>query len=42
MTLYTEQSNAHLTVATVCTLYLSTRTNNRDADLQTTGHRSTL
>ena len=42
MTLCTERSNAHLTVAKLCTLYLSTRSNSKDADLQTSGHRITL
>ena len=33
MTLYTERSNAQLTVATDCTISFSARSTNKDADL---------
>jgi len=33
MALYTERSNAHLTVATHCTAFFSARSKTKDADL---------
>ena len=35
MALYTERPDARLTIATDCTLSFSTRSNSKDADLQT-------
>jgi hypothetical protein len=38
MALYTERSNAHLTVATDCTASFSARNNNKDAGGATEAH----